>query len=75
MATVLLEYDARNVSLKKALDLIVSLGAKIKTPEKKQLTATAKRATTGIEQALQEVKEGKINRYDSPEELFNKLGI
>jgi hypothetical protein len=33
MATVTLQYDARNISIKKALELLLTLGAKIETPK------------------------------------------
>ncbi|HOG36788.1 MAG TPA: hypothetical protein PK984_04525 [Paludibacteraceae bacterium] len=65
MATITLEYDARNSALKKGIELLLALGAKEKKPKK----------MTGIEISMQEVKEGKVNRYKSSKELFEKLGI
>lgn len=68
MATITLEYDARNSNLKKVLDLFVSLGAKVLTrPKAKRLT--------DIEVSMQEEREGKINTYKTPNDLFEKLGI
>lgn len=66
MATITLEYDARNSNLKKVLDLFVSLGAKVLTrPEEKKLTA--------IDISLQEAKKGKIVKCDSVDDMFKKL--
>ncbi len=68
MATITLEYDARNNNLKKVLDLFVSLGAKVVTrPTEKRLT--------DIEISMQEARDGKINTYKNPNDLFKKLGI
>ena len=68
MATITLEYDGRNNTLKKALDLIVSMGAKVVIPknEKKR---------TDVEISMQEARDGKINTYKTPNDLFQKLGI
>ncbi|MBO7255034.1 MAG: hypothetical protein J6U79_01490 [Paludibacteraceae bacterium] len=68
MAQITLEYDARNNTLKKALDLIVSLGAKVVTPKKEK-------KLTDIEISMQEARDGKINTYKSSNDLFKKLGI
>lgn len=72
MATVTLEYDARNNTLKKVLDLFVSLGAKVVSPQKK---AVGTRKMTEVEISMQEAREGKINHYDSVEDMFQQLGI
>ncbi len=73
MAMVTLEYDARNSTMKKALDLFVSLGAKVvATPSKKTVGS---RKLTEVEISMQEAREGKINHYESVEDMFQKNGI
>lgn len=66
MAQITLEYDARSNTIKKALELIVSLGAKVKTPSRKLSSA---------EISLQEAKEGKLIKADSVQDLFQKCGV
>ena len=68
MATITLEYDGRNNTLKKALDLIVSMGAKVVIPKKEK-------KLTDVEISIQEAQDGKINTYKTPNDLFQKLGI
>ena len=68
MATITLEYDGRNNTLKKALDLIVSMGAKVVIPKKEK-------KLTDVEISIQEARNGKINTYKTPNDLFQKLGI
>lgn len=73
MATITLEYDARNNNLRKALDLFVSLGAKvIAAPQKHQETKTQ---MSSIDISLKEIEEGKVHTYNSSKEMFEKLGI
>ena len=73
MATVTLEYDARNNTLKKVLDLFISLGAKVvSTPSKKAVNT---QTITEVEISMQEARDGKINHYDSVEDMFQKIGI
>ncbi len=66
MATITLEYDARNASLRKALDLVVSLGAKVKTPEKKLSSA---------EISLKQANEGRLMKAKSVDDLFKQCGV
>lgn len=73
MATVTLEYDARNSTMKKVLDLFVSLGAKVVASPSKKAVGTRK--LTEVEMSMQEAKEGKINHYESVEDMFQKIGI
>ncbi len=72
MATITLEYDARNSTMKKALDLFLSLGAKVVPSQKTK--APAKKLTE-VEISMQEAREGKVNHYESAEDMFQKLGI
>lgn len=39
------------------------------------IAKTTSRKKTGIEEALDDAKAGRINKYDSPEELFKALNI
>ena len=65
MATITLEYDGRNNTLKKALDLIVSMGAKVVIPKKEK-------KLTDVEISMQEARDGKIKTYRTPNDLFQK---
>ena len=73
MATITIEYDARNNTLKKVLDLFVSLGAKVVSHAPKKAVGTRK--LTEVEMSMQEAREGKVNHYKSVEDMFQKLGI
>ena len=55
MATIVLDYDSRNVQAKKALDLMLSLGL-FKEKTKK----------TGIEQAFDDIEKGKVTFVNGP---------
>ncbi len=63
MASITLEYDGRNTAIKKALDLILYLGARVKRPTKRN----------ALDEALLEVERGKIVECDSVEDMFNRL--
>ena len=63
MASITLEYDGRNTAIKKALDLILYLGARVKQPTKRN----------ALDEALLEVERGKIVECDSVEDMFNRL--
>lgn len=39
------------------------------------IAKTTSRKKTGIEEALDDAKAGRINKYDSPEELFKACNI
>lgn len=73
MATITLEYDAQNSMMKKVLDLFLSMGAKIVSPQEKEAAVTKK--LTEVEISMQEAREGKVNHYESVEDMFQKLGI
>lgn len=59
MAEITLKYDSQNTLAKKTLKYIISLGVFEKV--------------SGIDQALEEVKKGKINHYQNSDELFKKV--
>jgi hypothetical protein len=55
MATVILDYDTRNVQAQKALDFILSLGL-----------FTEKKKKTGIEKALEDIEKGRVTYINGP---------
>jgi len=56
MATITLNYDARNTNVKKLLNSIVNLGlATVEKPKK-----------TGIELALDDIEKGRVYRIHTP---------
>lgn len=59
MAEITLQFDARNPIAKKTLDYILSLGVFKKV--------------SGIEQALDDEKKGKITKYKNSKDLFKKI--
>lgn len=65
MASITLEYDGRNTAIKKALDLILYLGARVAQPKTKKKNA--------VEEALEEVERGEIVEFSSVDDMFNKL--
>ncbi len=78
MATITLNYDAHNVSMRKAIDLLLSMGAvKVNTPtvDTEPTTAPAKTKMSSIDISLKEIEKGKVNTYNSSKEMFEKLGI
>ena len=56
MATVTLNYDARNIQAEKALDFLLSLGL-FQKKEKK----------SSFERAMEDIKKGKVHRLITPE--------
>ena len=65
MATITLNYNARNSIASKTIEYILSLG--IFKTEKKQ------KKMSGIDVALQEVKEGKVTTYENVDDLLRKI--
>ena len=59
MATITLKYDGRNPLAKKVIDFVLSLGIFEKI--------------TAIDEALDDVKNGKTKEYDSVDEFFKNL--
>lgn len=66
MTSITLEYDGRNTAIKKALDLILYLGAKVKTPKKTK-------TRNALEEALLEVERGQVVECSSVDDMFNRL--
>ena len=65
MATITLNYNIRNTIASKTVEYILSLGVfKIEEKRKKM---------SGIDIALQEIKEGKITTYENVDCLLRKI--
>lgn len=61
MAEITLKFDARNPIAKKTIEFVLSLGVFKKV--------------SGVEQALDEEKNGKLNHYKDSVELFKPMSI
>lgn len=66
MATVTLEYDARNKVFEKLIDVMVDLGAKRKT------VSTTKRKSP-IDESIEDIKAGRVTTHKSSNDLFKKF--
>ena len=64
MATIILDYDARNVQARKALDFILSLGL-FQKKEKK----------SSFERAMEDIEKGKVHRLITPEQFESKINL
>ncbi len=65
MATITLEYDARNATLKKALDFVVSIGAKV-VPQPKTKKC-------GLDEALEDIKAGRVYSAKSVDDMMKQI--
>ena len=63
MASITLEYDARDIKAKKTIDFILSLG--IFTSKQDKLNA--------VDISLSELKQGKVKTYKSVDEMLQKV--
>ena len=61
MATITLQYDAKNPIAKKTIDYVLSLGV------------FKKEKMSGLDEALLDVKEGRVKKYDSVDDFFKKV--
>jgi len=73
MATITVQYDARNVSIKKLLEVIVSLGGKVQKTTKTAEKGVEKTGYDATLQAIKEVKEGKVVRYKNFNEFKERM--
>lgn len=64
MTTVTVEYDETNPLVEKVLDLLRSIGAKIKT----------RSSESELDLALEELRSGKTIKCDSFEDYLSKVG-
>jgi 16S rRNA U516 pseudouridylate synthase RsuA-like enzyme len=67
MATVTLTYDGRNRTIRRMLDALLSLGVTVEKTEKKQ------KKLTPLEEADEDIKQGRVYSAKNAEDLFNKL--
>ena len=77
MATIMLEYDARNAFAASMINVIRKSGVfkdKIVHLELKW-ACSSKTNVCEAKLAIQDVKDGKLNSYSSPQALYEKLGI
>ena len=58
MATIVLDYDIRNVQAQKALDFILSLGF-----------FEVKKKKTGIEKAFEDIEKGRVTFINGPKKI------
>ena len=65
MASITLEYDGRNVAIKKAIDLILYLGARVKEPKAK--------SKNGLDEALEDIKAGRVFEADSVDDMMKQI--
>lgn len=59
MAEITLKFDEKNPIAQKTIEYIISLGVFKKV--------------SGLEKALEDVKNGKVKKYKDSEDLFNKV--
>ena len=62
MATITIEYDARNKFAQKTIDYILSLGL-----------FKLKKKPTGIDEALLDIKEGRVYKAKNVDDMFKKI--
>lgn len=65
MATITLEYDGRNVGLKKLIEAMIALGATVVQPK-------GKPSKSGLEQSMDDIKNGRVTTHKSVEDYFKK---
>lgn len=68
MATITLEYDARNKVFEKLIDALIALGAKKKTE-------STRGKKCAIDKSIEDIKAGRVTTYKSSTDLFENLGI
>ncbi len=62
MATLIIEYDARNKFAKKTIDYILSLGL-----------FKVKNKISGVDEALLDVEEGRVYKAKNTDDMFKKI--
>ena len=63
MKTITLEYDGRNRTLTTLLELMLEKGARVVSRKQK----------TGLDEAIEDEKAGRVNSYDSVDDFFDKM--
>jgi hypothetical protein len=59
MATIVLDYDVKNVQAQKALDFMLSLGI-----------FEVKKKKTGIEKAFEDIEKGRVTFINGPKKII-----
>ncbi len=67
MTTITLKYDARNSILKSIIDLAVKAGAIVVD------ATTPKTKRCGLEEALEDVEQGRVYKADSVEDMMKQI--
>ncbi len=67
MTTITLKYDARNSILKSIIDLAVKAGAIVVD------ATTPKAKRCGLDEALEDVAQGRIYKADSVEDMMKQI--
>lgn len=84
MAMITLNYDAHNASMRKAIDLLLSMGAtpvETNRAEKDMqeiampVVVSKKKRMTRVEMSMKEAREGKVKHFKTVDEMFQSLGI
>ncbi|MGM9746030.1 MAG: hypothetical protein ACI392_00255 [Paludibacteraceae bacterium] len=65
MATITLEYDARNAIINKLIDVLIGLGAKASTQPKMK--------KCGLDESLEDIKAGRVYHAKDVDDMFKKL--
>lgn len=63
MKTITLEYDGRNRTLTTLLELMLEKGARVVSRKRK----------TGLDEAIEDEKAGRVNSYDTVDDFFDKM--
>ena len=65
MATITLEYDGRNSTINKLIDVLIGLGAKVSTqPQTKKC---------GLDESLEDIKAGRVYHAKDVDDMFKQL--
>ncbi|MBQ6071053.1 MAG: hypothetical protein IKQ75_10055 [Bacteroidales bacterium] len=64
MATVTLQYDGRNTSIRKLIEVIVALGAK---------KTVIKERKNSLDIALEDVRAGRVHTAESVEDMMKQI--
>ena len=63
MATITVQYDARNTAFKHLLQLIIDLGGKITKVEKK----------SGLDEAMDDLKAGRVHKTKDVKDMMKQI--
>ena len=63
MATITVQYDARNVAFEHLIQLIIKLGGKITKVEKK----------SGLDEAMDDIKAGRVHKAKDVKDMMKQI--